>query len=94
LAHAVRKVLIYTNQLPRNTEPCEVLEAYDKVELNIAGNGTHLAPWYTKLGFQPYPAVATLHTLSPEGGIVPCLHLVVTKERLFSYFYICGALMT
>ena len=66
-------------QLPRNAEPCEVLEAYDKVELNIAGNGTHLAPWHTKLGFQPRPAVTTLHTLNPDGGVVPCLQLVVTK---------------
>ncbi|KAI0299813.1 hypothetical protein BC826DRAFT_714100 [Russula brevipes] len=74
-----RKIAVSGASLPRNTEPCEVLEAYDKVELNIAGNGTHLAPWYTKLGFQALPAVSTLHTLSPEGGIVPCLHLVVTK---------------
>ncbi|KAF8481724.1 hypothetical protein DFH94DRAFT_405522 [Russula ochroleuca] len=29
----------------RNTEAYEVLEACDKVELNIVGNGTHLAPW-------------------------------------------------
>ncbi|KAH9964099.1 hypothetical protein BC827DRAFT_49058 [Russula dissimulans] len=74
-----RKIAVSGASLPRNAEPCEVLEAYDKVELNIAGNGTHLAPWHTKLGFQPHPAIATLHTLSPDGGVVPCLQLVVTK---------------
>ncbi len=63
-----------------------MLEAYDRVELNIMGNGTHLAPWHAKLGFQPRPAIATLHALSPDGGIVPCLELVVTKECIYSYF--------
>jgi breast cancer 2 susceptibility protein len=63
------------------------LEAYNKVELDIAGNGTHLAPWYAKLGFQPRPSIATTHTLSPEGGMVPCLQLVVTKEGRFSYLH-------
>ncbi|KAI9511878.1 hypothetical protein F5148DRAFT_178985 [Russula earlei] len=74
-----RKIAVCGASLPRNAEPCEVLEAYDKVKLNITGNGSHLAPWYTKLGFQPRPAIATLHALSPEGGVVPCLQLVVTK---------------
>jgi len=60
-------------------EPCEVLEAYDKLELTIAGNGTHLAPWHTKLGFQPYPAIATLNSISSDGGMIPCLELIVTK---------------
>lgn len=87
------KALIYIIQLPRNTEPCEVLEAYDKVELNIAGNGTHPAPWHAKLGFQPQPAIATLHTLSPDGGIVPCLELVVTKECIYSVLYM-GQILT
>ncbi|KAH8994286.1 hypothetical protein EDB92DRAFT_1795793, partial [Lactarius akahatsu] len=54
-------------------EPCEVLEAYNQVELTITGDGTHLAPWHTKLGFQPYPAIATLNSISPNGGMIPCL---------------------
>jgi len=80
-------------QLPRNTEPCEVLEAYDKVELNITGNGTHLAPWHTKLGFQPHPAIATLHTLSSDGGVVPCLQLVTTKVGIDPCFHV-GLVLT
>jgi hypothetical protein len=70
-----------------------VLEAYDKVELIIAGNGTHPAPWHAKLGFQPRLAIATLHTLSPDGGVVPCLQLVVTKERICSYLRV-GPILT
>ena len=62
-------------------EPCEVLEAYNKLELTIAGNGTHLAPWHAKLGFQPYPAIATLNSVSSDGGMIPCLELIVTKVR-------------
>ena len=66
-------------QISRDVEPCEVLEAYDRVELTISGNGTHLAPWHAKLGFQPYPAIATLNSLSSDGGMIPCLELIVTK---------------
>ncbi|KAH9070787.1 hypothetical protein EDB83DRAFT_2517952 [Lactarius deliciosus] len=74
-----RKIAISGASIPRDVEPCEVLEAYDRVELIITGNGTHLAPWHTKLGFQPYPAIATLNSISPDGGMIPCLELIVTK---------------
>ncbi|KAH9958901.1 hypothetical protein BGW80DRAFT_1372376 [Lactifluus volemus] len=74
-----RKIAVSGASIPRDTEPCEVLEAYSKVELNLTGNGAHLAPWHAKLGFQQHPAIATLHKLSPDGGTVPCLELVVTK---------------
>ncbi|KAI0253208.1 hypothetical protein BJV78DRAFT_220331 [Lactifluus subvellereus] len=75
-----RKIAASGASIPRDAEPCEVLEAYHKVELNLTGNGTHLAPWHAKLGFQRHHAIATLHTLSPEGGSVPCLELVVAKS--------------
>ncbi|KAH9170557.1 hypothetical protein EDB89DRAFT_1977284 [Lactarius sanguifluus] len=74
-----RKIAISGASIPRDVEPCEVLEAYDRVELIITGNGTHLAPWHTKLGFQPYPAIATLNSISSDGGMIPCLELIVTK---------------
>ncbi|KAI9444587.1 hypothetical protein H4582DRAFT_2070318 [Lactarius indigo] len=74
-----RKIAISGASIPRDVEPCEVLEAYDRVELAITGNGTHLAPWHAKLGFQPYPAIATLNSISPDGGMIPCLELIVTK---------------
>ncbi|KAF8274325.1 hypothetical protein EI94DRAFT_850937 [Lactarius quietus] len=74
-----RKIAISGASISRDVEPCEVLEAYDKLELTIAGNGTHLAPWHAKLGFQPYPAIATLNSISSDGGMIPCLELIVTK---------------
>ncbi|KAI9453574.1 hypothetical protein BJY52DRAFT_1288754 [Lactarius psammicola] len=74
-----RKIAISGASIPRDLEPCEVLEAYDKVELTITGNGTHLAPWHAKLGFQPYPAIATLNSVNPDGGMIPCLELSVIK---------------
>ena len=57
----------------RNTdsEPRQVPDAYDKVELNILGYGTQLVSWHAKLGFQPSPALATLHALSPDGESYP-----------------------
>ncbi|KAI0275230.1 hypothetical protein BC834DRAFT_851763 [Gloeopeniophorella convolvens] len=76
-----RKIAIAGATIPRDAEACEVLEAYDRVELNISGNGTHPAPWHAKLGFQPHPAIATLHSISPEGGVVPCLDLIVVKQH-------------
>ncbi|KAI0297548.1 hypothetical protein B0F90DRAFT_1738028 [Multifurca ochricompacta] len=80
-----RKIAVSGASIPRDVEPCEVLEANNKVELNITGNGTHLAPWHAKLGFQSRPAIATLHSISPEGGMVPCLELVVTKVYPIAY---------
>ncbi|KAN0139420.1 hypothetical protein V8E53_002921 [Lactarius tabidus] len=54
-----------TSQIGRHVEPCEVLKAYNtKLELTIAGNGTYLAPWLTKLSLRSYPAIATLNGVS------------------------------
>ena len=60
-------------------EPLEILDAYGSCMLELSGNATHLAPWYTKLGFQAEPFIATLSSLSPDGGHVPFMHLVVEK---------------
>ena len=51
-------------------DPDEVLESFDVSFLVITGNGTHLAPWDAKLGFQRLPFVATLNSLTPDGGLV------------------------
>lgn len=57
----------------------EILEAYNCCTLELSGNATHLAPWHVKLGFQPEPFIATLRSLTPDGGHVPFMHLVVEK---------------
>ena len=60
-------------------EPCEILEAYDNTYLDLSGNSTHLAPWHAKLGFVKDPFIATLDSLTPDGGRVPAMDLIVTK---------------
>ncbi|KAF9270659.1 hypothetical protein L218DRAFT_969147 [Marasmius fiardii PR-910] len=57
----------------------EVLEAYNSCKLILNGNGSHLAPWHAKLGFQKGPFIATLRSLTPDGGMVPVMDLIVTK---------------
>ncbi|KAF8527565.1 hypothetical protein BU17DRAFT_39718 [Hysterangium stoloniferum] len=60
-------------------DPMEILEAYDSVRLILSGNSTHLASWHTSLGFQSTPFVATLRSLTPDGGGVPLLDLIITN---------------
>ncbi|KAK7058475.1 hypothetical protein VNI00_002109 [Paramarasmius palmivorus] len=67
-------------------DPLEVLEAYNSVKLIINGNASHLAPWHAKLGFQQGPFIATLRSLSPDGGLVPVIDVVVTNVHPIAYF--------
>ncbi|KAF8510728.1 hypothetical protein BU17DRAFT_97834 [Hysterangium stoloniferum] len=60
-------------------DPMEILEAYNSVRLILSGNSTHLASWHTSLGFQSTPFVATLRSLTPDGGGVPLLDLIITN---------------
>ena len=53
-----------------NKDPDEVLKSFDTSFLVITGNGTQLAPWDTKLGFQRLPFITTLNSLTPDGGLV------------------------
>ncbi len=61
---------------------CEILEAYDSIALRLHGNSCHLATWHSKLGFQKDPFIATLRSLTPDGGPVSVLDLVITKVTL------------
>lgn len=60
-------------------EPSEVLDAYNSTKLVIFGNSSHMAPWYTKMGFQRGPCISTLHSLTPDGGVVTAMDFVVIK---------------
>ncbi|KAI0368834.1 hypothetical protein BV20DRAFT_968597 [Pilatotrama ljubarskyi] len=60
-------------------EACEILEAYDNTCLELTGNSTNLAPWHAKLGFVKDPFIATLDKLTPDGGVVPALDVIITK---------------
>ena len=41
-------------------------------------------PWHAKLGFQRGPYISVLHSLSPDGGCVAFVDIVVVKVRRHS----------
>ncbi|VDC05801.1 unnamed protein product [Peniophora sp. CBMAI 1063] len=61
-------------------EPTEILEgAYESVKLSLNGNSSCLAPWHAKLGLLRSAPAATLHSLTPDGGGVHLLDVIVSK---------------
>ncbi|KAK2461438.1 hypothetical protein APHAL10511_005901 [Amanita phalloides] len=66
-------------------EPSEVLEAYNGTKLVLSGNSSHLMPWDAKLGFHRGPCISTLHSLSPDGGCVAVVDIVVIKAFPVAY---------
>ncbi|KAK7026152.1 breast cancer type 2 susceptibility [Favolaschia claudopus] len=60
-------------------EASEVLEAYNSTNLVLSGNSSHLVPWHTKLGFHSEPWIATMHSLTGDGGVVAALDFVILK---------------
>ncbi|KAG8936214.1 hypothetical protein FRC02_003914 [Tulasnella sp. 418] len=73
------KIAISGARLEGAKDGMEPLKAYDRLHLALTGNSTSLARWDTKLGFQPRPFIATLRSLSPDGGPVMLMDIVVTK---------------
>jgi breast cancer 2 susceptibility protein len=45
----------------------------------ISGNSSQLAPWHAKLGFQRDLFIATLNSLTPDGGVIAAMDVVVMK---------------
>lgn len=70
-------------------DPQEILEAYSSVKLILSGNSSHLLPWDTKLGFTKGPYVSTMHSLTPDGGSIAAMDVVVVKvgKPIFYYAY-------
>ncbi len=60
-------------------DAAEILEAGDSLSLRVCGNSSHLAPWHAKLGFQRDPLVATLGSLTADGGVASVLDVVIEK---------------
>ncbi|KAL4070686.1 BRCA2, oligonucleotide/oligosaccharide-binding, domain 1-domain-containing protein [Scleroderma citrinum] len=75
-----RKIAIAGSKLssPRK-EGSEVFEAYDSTVLMLSGNSSHMAPWHAKLGFQKEPFIATLNSLTPDGGNVVVMAVEIVK---------------
>lgn len=66
--------------------PSDVLAAFEKSALSLSGNATSLASWDSRLGFHQTAMVATLRSLSADGGAIPCMEIVLT--RLFPVAYV------
>ncbi len=60
------------------------MEAADSITLKIYANSSHLAPWHAKLGIQKDLFIATLDSLTPDGGLVGVMDLVIVKVRILS----------
>ncbi|KAJ3567335.1 hypothetical protein NP233_g6425 [Leucocoprinus birnbaumii] len=66
-------------------EPQEILEAYNSVKLVLSGNSSHLLPWDAKLGFVRGPCISTMHSLTPDGGSIAAMDVVVVKTHAVAF---------
>ena len=64
-----------------------MLDAVGTSTLSISGNSSSLAPWDEKLGFQPPLTgfISSLRSLSPDGGIISLLDVVITSVFPLAY---------
>ncbi|KAG9314109.1 hypothetical protein JVU11DRAFT_4892 [Chiua virens] len=81
-----RKIAVVGAKLSaERKEGCEILEAYASNVLLLTGNSTHMAPWHAKLGFQLGPFIATLNSLTADGGNVAAMMFKVIKAHPVAY---------
>lgn len=71
--------LSFSKIISPKKEAMEILQAYDILAFQLRGNGTHLAPWHAKLGFQETPYISTLNSLAADGGNIVLMDLVIEK---------------
>ncbi|CUA67485.1 Breast cancer type 2 susceptibility protein homolog [Rhizoctonia solani] len=74
-----RKIAVTGARIEGGHEGKEVLKAYHSSTLKITGNSTSLARWDARLGFHRGPFVASLRSLSADGGSVALLDVIITK---------------
>ncbi|TIB11972.1 hypothetical protein E3P89_02451 [Wallemia ichthyophaga] len=81
------KISIIGAKLNSGYEGTDVLDAVGLSNLSISGNSTSLARWDDKLGFQPPLTgfISNLSSLSPDGGIIALLDVVVTSVFPLAY---------
>lgn len=80
------KLMIQNAEL-LNCEGCHPLEVPDFVRLKINFNNIRKAPWDIKLGYQkqPRPFVIPLSHVHPNGGMISCLKLTITRVYPLQY---------
>ncbi|KAJ4485082.1 hypothetical protein C8J55DRAFT_36045 [Lentinula edodes] len=81
-----RKIAVVGSRLEtERKDPLEPLEAYQSTKLVLSGNSSQLAPWHAKLGFQRGPFIFTMHSLTPEGGNIALMDIVVLQVHPVAY---------
>ena len=81
----IEQRITFLQILSPKKESVEILKAYDIITFRLQGNGTHLAPWHAKLGFQGQPYISTLNSLTPDGGMVSLMDVIVEKVHHIGY---------
>ncbi|KAG9028496.1 hypothetical protein FRB95_006397 [Tulasnella sp. JGI-2019a] len=82
------KIAVSGAKLQGGKDGVDPLTAYTKgVHLQLYGNSTTLARWNTKLGFRnsPLPFIATLRSLTADGGPVMLMDIIITKSFPVGY---------
>ena len=72
-------------QLEAGKEAADVLEAAKSSSLIISSNSCSLAFWDDKLGYQKQMYIASLRSLSPQGGLVSLLDLTILRIYPIGY---------
>ncbi|ODO08518.1 hypothetical protein L198_00248 [Cryptococcus wingfieldii CBS 7118] len=83
-----RKLAVTGAKLESGSDGAEVLDAYKSSRLIVSGNSTSLARWDTRLGMQPHPFIASLSSLTVDGGVVTLMDVVV--EKVFPMAFTSG----
>ncbi|WVW86946.1 hypothetical protein I302_109002 [Kwoniella bestiolae CBS 10118] len=74
-----RKIAISGAKLESGNDGQDVLEAINNSHLIISGNSSSLAKWHVRLGKQPQPFIASLSSLSVDGGVITLMDVVLEK---------------
>ncbi|KAJ1600303.1 hypothetical protein NDA14_005557 [Ustilago hordei] len=80
-----QKLAIMGATLDAHGEGNEVLTAYHMSSLVLSSNSVSLARWDAKLGFTSTRFFASLRSLTPEGGLVSLMDVVITKVFPLAY---------
>ena len=76
-----QKLRLWGAELVGLSDPCPPLETPDDVWLKLTVNGTHRAPWDSKLGYQKRSPTrpVSLAGIYMKGGVIPCVDVVVMR---------------
>ena len=80
------KLRVFGAEVVGSEAAASPLEITESTMMKLGANGTRRALWHSKLGFQRAPAFTVpLHSLVSNGGIVPCVEVVVQRRYPLMY---------